>query len=852
MLNSATRNLIHLARTGISSPVSPKSLGLSRLPRSARLFIDEDANLALALCERKSRFAHREASVLLEAIQPLRQRGLQKIVVALSGGATVTSSAKTLFDQSGAELVLNFVQEEHQVDNILSDLPEQNFETQKATRSRVWRPFELCANHEPTGDQPNAIRFLTNGLRDGKMFQTMHGVTGSGKTFMMANIIAQSNLPTLILAPNKTLAAQIYNEMTRYFPRNRVEFFVSHFKYYQPEAYLPNSDKYISKASVVDDTIDRLRHQTTRSLFERNDTIAIASVSALYGLGLPTEYLEASICIRVGSVTDTAMWELAERLKELCYQEEEKKDRITRGYFSTFDTYIDVSPPWEPEGTVYRVSFLQEEISRIESIDLDSGVRFDLGEEVVLYPAKHFATPKERLMAAIEKIEDELRTCMQAFSSQGKMLEASRLEQRVKDDVEMMKKVGFCHGSENYTMYLSGRDINNPPETLLDYMPRDGNWLLFVDESHVTVPQLSAMHAGNAARKRKLIQYGFRLPSAMENRPLNSDEFWQKASQTIFVSATPGPFELEKSGPRGIVEAIIRPTGVLDPLIDVVKTTGQIEHLTLELAKVASTGGKSIVSTITKRFAEDLADCLAAKVPVAGVLDRPLRVAFLHSGIDSVGRMQVLEAMKDESKRALPSNGDDVEPLDVVVGVNLLREGIDLPAVQLVAILDADTEGFLRGETALIQTIGRAARNTKGRVIMYADTMTTAMTRAISETSRRRRLQMAFNSVHNIAPGEVGSTDPSEADHDEETLLDRIRKLKLQEGGKLHGKVFQSNASQWKQSEKLATSLLTVESDENVESLRDRMLRAAESQEFEVAAILRDQLVRLSETKRND
>lgn len=719
---------------------------------------------------------------------------------------------------------------------------------------RARRKFELSTDYLPAGDQPKAIRFLTDGLlRQGREFQTLHGVTGSGKTFMMANIIASVNVPTLILAPNKTLAAQLCSELSKFFPNNRVEFFVSHFKYYQPEAYLPTTDKYIAKSSSIDQHIDQLRHAATRSLFERNDTIVVASVSSIYGLGLPTEYLEASLRIRVGDWFDRGIAELIEGLVALKYSENTHSQGVSRGFFWAGPDFIEVGPPWESEGTTYRVVVKENVVARMVCLNNSTGEDLDLGGELVLYPARHFATPKERLEEAIKHIGDETRQCVDSFRNRGKLLEATRLEEKVALDIEMMRKVGYCNGAENYSLYLSGRNNGSspaPPETLLDYMPRDGKWLLFIDESHVTVPQLSAMHAGNAARKRKLIQYGFRLPSAMENRPLNAKEFWQKTHQTIFVSATPGNFELERSGSNAVVEAIIRPTGVLDPTVEVVGTRGQVEHLTRTIAKIVAEGGKAIVTTLTKRFAEDLAECLAKKLPVPGVLDRSLRVSFLHSGIDSVGRMQVLEAMRENmSPDKANANTEEriSEGLDVVVGVNLLREGIDLPAVRLVAIFDASSEGFLRGETALIQTIGRAARNVDGHVIMYADSVTVAMQRAIEETARRRMLQIAYNSTNNIVPKKVGFRVTASHENGD-VLLNRIRKLTLEGGNSLAERTFSTPSLTARKSLRHCLEVQGQNGLGNLDDLHMRMLQAAEAEDFETAAMLRDYL---TQTKKN-
>eukprot|EP00177_Eucheuma_denticulatum_P003242 GFKZ01005858.1.p1 GENE.GFKZ01005858.1~~GFKZ01005858.1.p1 ORF type:complete len:953 (-),score=148.03 GFKZ01005858.1:183-3041(-) len=904
MISQSAKTFLHKIRVGLVNPACPKSLGLqSRLPRSARLFVDSHTRVAIACSTLRSRFTKPHADALLSFVHPLMEKGtVSQFLIALEGGADVARTVEDYVRDMGVDLLSQ--NQLHQASSPVLDSVNVATQPQKSANKvavftnggtsaelavspddtsgsqvldsqsplrvlsrqrkrdagkRVRRTFQLQTDHRPAGDQPKAIRALTDGLlRQERRFQTLHGVTGSGKTFIMASIIANVNVPTLILAPNKTLAAQLCSELTKHFPSNRVEFFVSHFKHYQPEAYLPASDKYIAKSSSVDPDIDRLRHAATRSLFERNDTIVVASVSSIYGLGLPTEYLDAALRIQVGDKLSRGPLDIAEGLIELLYTEETSAMSISRGRFRTQPDMVEVSPPWEPEGTIYRITFEGGVIVRMTCSDNDAEDSHDLGEELVLYPAKHFVTPKERLELAIQAIQEEAEECVKVFRSCGKELEATRLQERVFQDIEMMKKVGYCHGAENYSLYLTGRQFSSdpgPPQTLVDYMPRDGKWLLFIDESHVTVPQLGAMHAGNAARKVKLIEHGFRLPSSMENRPLNSEEFWQKAHQTIFVTATPGPFELQRSGSEGVVQAVIRPTGVVDPTIDVVRTEGQIEHLTLALARVAATGSKAIVTTLTKRFAEDLADCLSGKPPIPGVLNRPLRVAFLHSGIDSVGRMQVLEAMKDGfPHRGEASAEDDTSPeaLDVIVGVNLLREGIDLPAVRLVAILDADSEGFLRGETALIQTIGRAARNVDGHVIMYADSITAAMRRAIGETARRRRLQIAHNSRNDIIPRGVGF-QTSAVGEDGDVLLNRIRKLRLEEGNVLTEKKFGSNRTVLRVNDTLSNFVDSPALDDSAQfsELRSRMLQAAEEEDFETAAMLRDYLVKLTSKNRN-
>lgn len=896
MLSGAARNLLRNISRSSPAPIAPATLGaLSALPRCAKLYHDPDGSVAIAVCTRRTRLPVRTARKVIDVLSELRDvASVSETLVAVSGPKGAVAAAREAVRIHTGEDILcltpdepRFFQRqsspagnteetkelpnssvastaEHLPASDEDDPPDPlrygsrsrlNVLSQSRRRAAAKRPrqkFELVSGHMPSGDQPEAIKFLTDGLlRHNRRYQTLHGVTGSGKTFMMANVIANVNRPTLILAPNKTLAAQLCNELTGYFPRNRVEFFVSHFKYYQPEAYMPTSDKYIAKASSVDPVIDQLRHAATRSLFERNDTIVVASVSSIYGLGLPTEYLEAAIRIHVGDNLE-GVTELVENLQQLNYTSKRGDLQLSRGFFEVVHDGVNFSPPWEAEGTVYKICLEGTIVTRIESLDSDTRERSDLGQELVIYPAKHFVTPKERLNAAILQIEDETRLCVDAFKREGRVLEASRLEERVALDVEMMRKVGYCSGAENYTLYLSGRHKSStacPPETLLDYMPRDGNWLLFIDESHVTVPQISGMHAGNAARKRMLVRHGFRLPSAMENRPLSAREFWQKSPRTIFVSATPGPFEVERSASTGTVEAVIRPTGVLDPTIEVCGTKGQIEHLTLALTRVVAEGGKAIVTTLTKRFAEDLADCLAKKRPVSGVLDRSLRVSFLHSGIDSVGRMQILEAMRNDSavdSSEHISREDGRRPIDVVVGVNLLREGIDIPAVRLVAILDADSEGFLRGETALVQTIGRAARNVDGHVVMYADSVTTGMHRAIAETRRRRKLQIAYNSLYRITPTGAGSMGSMSSASDGETLLNRIRKLKFDFGEGVSAK-----SSRETPGSSLAKAVRAVGIWQNEDelsdaaSIRNRMLLAAHARDFETAALLRDCLAKM-------
>lgn len=673
----------------------------------------------------------------------------------------------------------------------------------------------------------------------------MHGVTGVGKTFIIANVIASLNRPTLILAPNKTLAAQLYNEFATLFPNNAVEYFVSHFKHFRPEAYLPASDKFIAKSSSVDPVLDRLRHAATRSLFERSDTIVIASVSCIYGLGLPAEYLEAALRLRVRTPFYEGIPAFLTDLRRLGYTQADRTGlSTTRGLFHHCDSSVFVSAPWEPEGIVYCFDFSQLVLTHISRGPVDS-VRQSLGEEVVLYPARHFATPPDRLQAAIHSIETESAQCVQTFLRAGDHLAASRLESRVSADIRLLRDVGFCPGMENYSLYLSGRSVSCPPETLLDYLPPDA--LLFIDESHITLPQLAAMHSANRSRKLQLIRHGFRLPSCLHNRPLTIREFWDRSLPSVFVSATPGSIELARSG-HFVTPAIIRPTGILDPSVEVVPTRGQIDHLLRSISSVVATGGKALVTTLTKRMAEDLAVSLSSKPPVKP-LCRKLRVTHLHSGIDTVGRMHVLQAVRQQGD-SMQEDGE-VVGLDVIVGVNLLREGIDLPAVQLVAILDADCEGFLRGERALVQTIGRAARNVQGHVIMYADAISAGMRHAIGQTVRRRRLQSAHNRLMGVRPMPVDSTGLAESDSH---VLKRVRDLdrEIRSGRVRAFGRFGSGAEGGDQEGEGGVAGEDVYSSidfDNLEDIETHMLQAAGRKDFEMAALLRDRLTEKKEKK---
>jgi len=585
--------------------------------------------------------------------------------------------------------------------------------------------FQLEAPYEPKGDQPSAIAALTRGVNAGERFQTLLGATGTGKTFSIANVIAQTGRPALVLAHNKTLAAQLCNELREFFPNNAVEYFISYYDYYQPEAYVPVSDTYIAKTASINEEIDMLRHSATRSLFERRDVIVVASISCIYGLGIPSEYLKAAVKFQVGETLN-----LRGSLRELVNNQYSRNDvEPGRGRFRVKGDVLEIGPAYEDR--LVRIELFGDEVEAIRYVDPTTGEILQSLETVNIYPAKHFVTPKDRLEAAIAAIRDELRQRLDELYSQGKLLEAQRLEQRTAYDLEMLKEVGYCNGVENYARHLAGRPAGTPPECLIDYFPDD--WLLVVDESHVTCSQLHAMYNGDRARKQVLIDHGFRLPSAADNRPLKAEEFWDKARQTIFVSATPGSWELEQSVGQ-VAEQVIRPTGVLDPVVEVRPSEGQVDDLFGEIRQRADRGERSLITTLTKRMAEDLTDYLA---------ENGLRVRYLHSEIHSIERIEIIQDLR---------NG----VFDALVGVNLLREGLDLPEVSLVAILDADKEGFLRAERSLIQTIGRAARHVSGRALLYADNLTDSMARAISETERRRVIQHAYNEKHGITPSPAG------------------------------------------------------------------------------------------------
>jgi excinuclease ABC subunit B len=655
-------------------------------------------------------------------------------------------------------------------------------------------PFKLQAPYVPKGDQPEAIKGLVAGVDGGERYQTLLGATGTGKTFTIANVIAQTGRPALVLAHNKTLAAQLCNELREFFPHNAVEYFISYYDYYQPEAYVPVSDTYIAKTASINEEIDMLRHSATRSLFERRDVIVVASISCIYGLGIPSEYLKAAVRFQVGETLN-----LRGSLRELVNNQYSRNDlEISRGRFRVRGDVLEIGPAYEDR--LVRIELFGDEVEAIRYVDPTTGEILQSLETINIYPAKHFVTPKERLAEAIKAIRLELRERLDVLNEQGRLLEAQRLEQRTTYDLEMLEQVGYCNGVENYARHLAGRPAGTPPECLIDYFPDD--WLLVVDESHVTCSQLQAMYNGDQSRKQVLIEHGFRLPSAADNRPLKGSEFWEKAQQTIFVSATPGEWEMSQSHGQ-VVEQVIRPTGVLDPIVEVRPTDGQVDDLLGEIRLRAQKQERVLVTTLTKRMAEDLTDYLA---------ENGVRVRYLHSEIHSIERIEIIQDLR---------NGE----YDVLVGVNLLREGLDLPEVSLVAILDADKEGFLRAERSLIQTIGRAARHVEGVALLYADNLTDSMAKAISETERRRAIQHAYNERHGITPTPAGKR----AGNSILAFLEVSRRLNDEQ--------LEQATEQAEHNEVPLDSL-----PELIQQLEDKMKAAAKNLEFEEAANLRDRI----------
>ncbi|HZH93923.1 MAG TPA: excinuclease ABC subunit UvrB [Tissierellaceae bacterium] len=646
--------------------------------------------------------------------------------------------------------------------------------------------FRIESSYKPTGDQPEAIKSLVKGLEEGNKHQVLLGVTGSGKTFTMANVIERVQKPTLVIAHNKTLAYQLASEFKEFFPDNAVEYFVSYYDYYQPEAYVPQTDTYIEKDSSINDEIDKLRHSATMSLFERRDVIIVASVSCIYGLGDPIDYENLVVSLRPGMIKDRD--QIMRKLVDIQYVRNDIN--FERGTFRVRGDVLEIFPASSSENTL-RVEFFGDEIDRITEVNHITGEVVGYRNHVSIFPASHFATTSEKVEKAIVRIEEELEDRLRELRDKDKLVEAQRLEQRTRYDLEMLREMGFCSGIENYSRHLSDRPAGSKPYTLIDYFPDD--FLIIVDESHVTVPQIGGMYAGDRSRKTTLVDYGFRLPSALDNRPLRFDEFEKMVNQIIYTSATPGPYEMERT--EQIVEQIIRPTGLLDPVIEVRPTEHQIDDLLAEIRRVSARGERTLVTTLTKRMAEDLTDYFK---------EVGIKVTYLHSDVDTIERMEIIRDLR-------------LGKYDVLVGINLLREGLDLPEVSLVAILDADKEGFLRSETSMIQTIGRAARHLEGKVIMYADKITGSMRRAIDETERRRKIQADFNQEHGITP---------------KSIVKDVRNI-------IEATLVAEDQIEYDEdlsAEELHAIVLGMES---------AMLQAAESLEFERAAELRDKIIQM-------
>ena len=661
------------------------------------------------------------------------------------------------------------------------------------------KSFQLVSQFAPAGDQPAAIGQLLEGIESGLAHQTLLGVTGSGKTFTMANVIATLNRPTMILAPNKTLAAQLYGEMKEFFPDNAVEYFVSYYDYYQPEAYVPTTDTFIEKDASINDHIEQMRLSATKALLERRDVVIVASVSAIYGLGDPQAYLSMMLHLKVGALINQR--DILRRLAELQYTRNDMA--FQRGTFRVRGEVIDIYPA-ESDKLALRVELFDEEIERLSQFDPLTGAIEQTVVRYTIYPKTHYATPRETILGAIDHIKEELKGRREQLLSLNKLVEEQRISQRTQFDIEMMQELGYCSGIENYSRYLSGRAPGEPPPTLFDYLPGDG--LLIIDESHVTVPQIGAMFKGDRSRKETLVEYGFRLPSALDNRPLKFDEFEALMPQTVFVSATPGPYELEKSG-GDVVQQVVRPTGLLDPEIEVRPVSTQVDDLLSEIRKRVAVEERVLVTTLTKRMAEDLTEYLA---------DHEVRVRYLHSDIDTVERVEIIRDLR-------------LGKFDVLVGINLLREGLDMPEVSLVAILDADKEGFLRSTRSLIQTIGRAARNLNGRVILYGDTITNSMKVAIEETERRRALQHAHNLEHGIVPKGLNKS---------------IGDVMDMGGSRTAGKAGKGSRKAAEPQEAYHARSAN-EIAKEIKRMEEQMFQHARDLEFEQAAALRDQIQRL-------
>ena len=663
--------------------------------------------------------------------------------------------------------------------------------------------FEVVANYQPAGDQPTAIAGLVEGLEAGLSHQTLLGVTGSGKTFAVANVVAAVNRPTLVLAPNKTLAAQLYGEFREFFPHNAVEYFVSYYDYYQPEAYVPASDTYIEKDASINAHIEQMRLSATKALLERRDTLIVASVSAIYGLGDPQSYLRMVLHLDRGDRVDQRY--ILTRLAELQYTRNDMA--FQRGAYRVRGDVVDIFPA-ESEALAVRVELFDDEIENLSTFDPLTGEVIDRVPRFTVFPKTHYVTPRERILGVLDDIKDELRERLAHLTEHNKLVEAQRLEQRTRFDLEMIAELGYCSGIENYSRYLSGREPGEPPPTLFDYLPKDA--LLVIDESHVTVPQIGGMYKGDRSRKETLVEYGFRLPSALDNRPLRFDEWERMSPQTLFISATPGPYEAEFAGQ--VVEQVVRPTGLVDPEVIVRPASTQVEDLLGEINAVVERGERVLVTTLTKRMAEDLTDYLD---------DHGIRVRYLHSDIDTVERMEIIRDLR-------------MAEFDVLVGINLLREGLDIPEVSLVAILDADKEGFLRGERSLIQTIGRTARNVNGRAILYADKATGSMDRAIAETERRRTKQIAFNEANGVTPQTV-----------------RKQVADIMEGARRQAPGAARKVTRTRQR---GAAPVELPDDPKalgklVKQLESQMLEHAKNLEFEEAATVRDQIRNIREER---
>lgn len=659
--------------------------------------------------------------------------------------------------------------------------------------NQLKKEFILHANYKPAGDQPGAITSLVEGLRDGLARQTLIGVTGSGKTFTMAHVIEAMQRPTLIMAPNKTLAAQLYGEFKTYFPENAVEYFVSYYDYYQPEAYVPSSDTFIEKDASINEHIEQMRLSATKALIERRDAIIIASVSAIYGLGDPESYLHMVLHLSRGEYTDQR--KILKRLTEMQYTRSSQS--LSRGQFRVHGDVIDIFPA-DSEKEAIRIELFENDIENLARFDPLTGEIFQRIARTTIFPKTHYVTPRERILKTIDLVKIELTERLAEFSAQHKLLEAQRLEQRVNFDIEMMLELGYCSGIENYSRYLSERSPGAPPPTLFDYCPPDA--LLIIDESHVTIPQIGGMYRGDRARKETLVQYGFRLPSALDNRPLRFEEFLERSPQTIYVSATPGPYEQEQS--ENIAEQVVRPTGLIDPEVIIRPVTNQVDDLFSEIRRVIAQNERILVTTLTKRMAEDLTDYLH---------EQGIKVRYLHSDVDTVERVEIIRDLR-------------LGACDVLVGINLLREGLDMPEVSLVAILDADKEGFLRSERSLIQTIGRAARNIHGRAILYADKLTGSIVRALEVSKNRREKQIAFNAKHNITP---------------KSIIKPINDIMEGAHERLSKEVHEPH--------KDYALLSPNELMKQIQTLEKQMLMHAQNMEFEQAAVLRDKVLALNE-----